>query len=234
CDLCPRPVPKRLSFAYGRAQAISRTLLVAGLTAALAVSVALSPSPPGLTVWLIGVIIAAYALLFVVSPLLTEHWMTRSRLVLRQGWYFRAVIPFSDIESIARSEEASRTRVPLGIHRPPGPPALFVTGGRTNPLERDTRLLGDRLGFHLQLNSQEDSVQVGVRDPQLAFVGLAGPKARGGRLLDDLWRDPEMHGHLPDLSLVQVADREEVCPGIAELRRVSGQDLALVPGPHDD
>src|SRR5207249_4998636 len=179
------------------AQAISRTLLVAGLTAALAVSVALSPSPPGLTVWLIGVIIAAYALLFVVSPLLTEHWMTRSRLVLRQGWYFRAVIPFSDIESIARSEEASRTRVPLGIHR---------------------------LRFHLQLNSQEDSDQVGVRDPQLAFVGLAGPKARGGRLLDDLWRDPEMHGHLPDLGLVQVADREEVCAGIAELRRVSGQD----------
>src|SRR5205814_2305290 len=66
------------------------------------------------------------------SPLLTEHWMTRSRLILRQGWYFRAVIPFSDIESIVRSEEASRTRVPLGIHRPLGQPALFVTGGRTN------------------------------------------------------------------------------------------------------
>ena len=104
----------------------------------------------------------------------------------------------------------------------------------SNALERDTRLLGDRLGFHLQLNSQEDSVQVGIRDPQLAFVGLAGPKARGGRLLDDLRRNPEMHGHLPDLGLVQVADREEVRPGIAELRRVSGQDLALVPGPHDD
>jgi len=58
--------------------------------------------------------------------------MTRSRIILRQGWYFRAVIPFSDIESIARSEEASRTRVPLGIHRTLGQPALFVTGGRTN------------------------------------------------------------------------------------------------------
>ncbi len=143
-------MPKRLSFAYGRAQAISRTLLVAGLTAALAVSVALSPSPPGLTVWLIGVIIAAYALLFVVSPLLTEHWMTRSRLVLRQGWYFRAVIPFSDIESIARSEEASRTRVPLGIHRPLGQPALFVTGGRTNLLSvrlRRPRKFWQAFGF---------------------------------------------------------------------------------------
>lgn len=111
---------------------MNRILIVVGLTAAVIVSVALSPSPPGLTVGLIAAVIAAYALLFVVSPLLTEHWMTRSRLVLRQGWYFRAVIPFSDIESVARSEEASRTRVPLGIHRPLGQPALFVTGGRTN------------------------------------------------------------------------------------------------------
>ena len=76
--------------------------------------------------------LAAYLVLFTVSPLLTEHWLTRSRLILRQGWYFRAVIPFSDIESISAADDAGRTHVPLGIHRPLGQPALFVTGGRTN------------------------------------------------------------------------------------------------------
>jgi hypothetical protein len=125
-------VPKRLTFAYGRTQLVSRIIVVVGLTAALLIAVALSPEFPGITVGLIGVVIAAYFLLFAISPVLTQHWMTRSRLILRQGWYFRTVIPFSEIESLTKAEEAGRSRVPLGIHRPLGQPALFVTGGRTN------------------------------------------------------------------------------------------------------
>src|SRR6266480_2009860 len=91
---------------------------------------AVSKPFPSLTIAILGVVLAAYFLLFTVSPLITQHWVTRSRLILRQGWYFRAVIPFSDIESIASADDAGRTRVPLGIHRPLGQPALFVTGGR--------------------------------------------------------------------------------------------------------
>ena len=124
-------MPKRLTFAYGRAQVISRTFFLVGLIALLAITVAITPSFPGLTIAILGVVLAAYFLLFTVSPLITQHWVTRSRLILRQGWYFRAVIPFSDIESIASADDAGRTRVPLGIHRPLGQPALFVTGGRT-------------------------------------------------------------------------------------------------------
>ena len=126
-----RPVPKRLTFAYGRAQVISRTLFLVGLIALLLIAVALTPSFPVLTVAILGVVLAAYFVLFTVSPLMTQHWVTRSRLILRQGWYFRAVIPFSDIESITAADDAARTKVPLGIHRPLGQPALFVTGGRT-------------------------------------------------------------------------------------------------------
>src|SRR5216117_608989 len=95
------------------------------------ITVAITPSFPGPTIAILGVVLAAYFLLFTVSPLITQHWVTRSRLILRQGWYFRAVIPFSDIESITSADDAGRTRVPLGIHRPLGQPALFVTGGRT-------------------------------------------------------------------------------------------------------
>jgi hypothetical protein len=124
-------VPKRLTFAYGRAQVVSRTLFLVGLIALLVIAVALTPSFPGSTIAVLGVVLAAYFLLFTISPLMTQHWVTRSRLILRQGWYFRAVIPFSEIESITAADDAARTKVPLGIHRPLGQPALFVTGGRT-------------------------------------------------------------------------------------------------------
>ena len=124
-------MPKRLTFAYGRTQLISRTLFLVGLIALLGIAVALTPDFPGITLAVFGTVLAAYFLLFMVSPLLTQHWVTRSRLILRQGWYFRTVIPFSDIESVSEADDAGRTRLPLGIHRPLGQPALFVIGGRT-------------------------------------------------------------------------------------------------------
>ncbi len=127
-----RRVAKRLTFPYGRTHLIGRILLLIGMTALLLVGVALSPEVPWLTVAAIAAILVAYLILFTVSPLLTEHWLTRSRVILRQGWYFRAMIPFSEIESISAADDAGRTQVPLGIHRPLGQPALFVTGGRTN------------------------------------------------------------------------------------------------------
>jgi hypothetical protein len=125
-------VAKRLTFPYGRTHLIGRILLLIGMSALLIVGVALSPEVPWLTVVAIAAVLVAYLILFTVSPLLTEHWLTRSRLILRQGWYFRAMIPFSEIESISAADDAGRTQVPLGIHRPLGQPALFVTGGRTN------------------------------------------------------------------------------------------------------
>lgn len=127
-----RRVAKRLTFTYGRTHLIGRSVLLIGMTALLVIGVALSPEVPWLTVAAIATVLVAYLILFTVSPLLTEHWMTRSRLILRQGWYFRAVIPFSEIESISAADDAGRTQVPLGIHRPLGQPALFVTGGRMN------------------------------------------------------------------------------------------------------
>ena len=127
-----RRVAKRLTFPDGRTHLIGRILLLIGMTALLLVGVALSPEVPWLTVAAIAAILVAYLILFTVSPLLTEHWLTRSRVILRQGWYFRAMIPFSEIESISAADDAGRTQVPLGIHRPLGQPALFVTGGRTN------------------------------------------------------------------------------------------------------
>ena len=133
---------KRLAFAYGRTLVIGRLFVLFALTGLVAIAIAITPSFPLLTAAVLGAILAAYGVLFVLSPLLTEHWVTRSRLILRQGWYFRARIPFADIETLTEADDAGRTRVPLGIHRPLGQPSLFVTGGRTGIVS--LRLRGPR------------------------------------------------------------------------------------------
>ena len=129
----PGPVEKRVAFGSGRALIVSRAVLLAGASTVVAVFFALFTSaPPLLPIVLLTIVLVAYGLLFVLSPLLTEHWVTRSRLILRQGWYFRAVVRFSEIEAVSSASDAERQRVPLGINRPFGQPMLFVTGGRTN------------------------------------------------------------------------------------------------------
>ncbi len=125
-------VEKRLSFPYGRTLVVGRFFALVSLIVLIAVAVAFLPSLTVGPVAALAVILAAYFVLFAVSPLLTEHWITRSRLILRQGWYFRTVIPFSEIESIEALDEIGPLQAPLGVHRPFGQRALFVTGGRTN------------------------------------------------------------------------------------------------------
>lgn len=122
---------KRLGFPYGRTFLLGRLLLVSGLVTLVALTVATTPAFPVVTGAIIAAILVVYGVVFVLSPLLTDHWITRSRIILRQGWYFKAVVPFSDIESLSPADDAARTRIPLGIHRPMGHPTLFVTGGRT-------------------------------------------------------------------------------------------------------
>lgn len=125
---------KRLTFTYGRTLLLSRVAILSILALAVGSMIALFPPIPLDMLALLGGVLAAYGLLFVLSPLLTEHWLTRSRVILRQGWYFRSVIPFSEIESIAPADRESPLRAPLGIHRPLGQPVMFVTGGRVNLL----------------------------------------------------------------------------------------------------
>ncbi len=129
----PGPVEKRIVFGYGRTLVLGRAVLLAAISVIIGVFFAVFTSaPPLLPLLLLASALGVYALLFTASPLLTEHWITRSRLILRQGWYFRAVVRFSEIEAVSSASDVERQRVPLGINRPFGQPVLFVTGGRTN------------------------------------------------------------------------------------------------------
>ena len=119
---------KRLAFAYGRALVVFRAGYFLLLFAAVGLLLGLARNLPIVPVAVFGAVLALAAFLFVVSPLLTEHWLTRSRLVLRQGWYFRAILRFSEIESIGPAEVGGPA---LGVHRPLGQRTLYVTASRT-------------------------------------------------------------------------------------------------------
>ncbi len=120
---------KRLAFAYGRTLVAFRAMYFLILFAMVGLLAGLSL--PSLSLVAFGAVVAVAALLFAVSPLLTEHWLTRSRLILRQGWYFRAILPLSEIQTIEPAEVGGPA---LGIHRPLGQRTLYVTGGRTGLL----------------------------------------------------------------------------------------------------
>ncbi len=119
---------KRLGFAYGRTLIVTRVAYFLFLFTALGVLLEIAPAFPILPIAASGAVLATTAFLFAASPLLTEHWLTRSRLILRQGWYFRLILRFSEIESLGPAEVGGPA---LGIHRPLGQRTLYVTGGRT-------------------------------------------------------------------------------------------------------
>ncbi len=130
----PAAVEKRLAFAYGRALAMSRMVLCVIAFGLVGVFLALASSVPLVPLAVFLVFLVAATVLFAISPLLTEHWLTRSRLILRQGWYVHVSLPLSGIVSLGPADEAAPARVPLGVHRPLGRPTLYVTGGRTGLL----------------------------------------------------------------------------------------------------
>ncbi len=122
---------KRLAFAYGRTLVLTRLILFVLLIALVATILAFAQLFPPVPTALFLAFLAFATILFAVSPLWTEHWLTRSRLILRQGWYFRAILPLGEIASATAADESTPLRAPIGIHRPLGQPTLYVTGSRT-------------------------------------------------------------------------------------------------------
>ncbi len=122
---------KRLAYAYGRTLALSRLAWFVLAFGLIGTFIAIAGSLPLFPLAAFLAVLGLATVLFAISPLLTQHWLTRSRLILRQGWYFHVALPMSEITSFAAADETTPLRAPLGIHRPLGQPTLYVTGGRT-------------------------------------------------------------------------------------------------------
>ena len=124
---------KRLVFRYDRVYFYTRTVFYLILLL-FALAVTLSSHDPGaLLPWLVVLfaILVAAIIILGISPLLTSHWLTRTRLVLRRGWYFKAVIPLIEVASVGSYDAETRLGLSLSFNSR----ILFVTSSRHDLVE---------------------------------------------------------------------------------------------------
>ncbi len=120
------PAERRLEFDYGHATFVLRAVLLFALWGLVTVLFASLAQVDIVWILLISGAVGAYALVFGISPLLTRHWLTRSRLILRQGWYFRAILPLREVRSIRPYDGEAK----VGLRGDLARRTLYVTGSK--------------------------------------------------------------------------------------------------------
>lgn len=150
---------------YGRSFFYLRAVLLAILFAAVLLFFGLQTVTPPFWLGVIAAVLVAYLAIFALSPLWTHHTLLRSRLVLRQGLYFRAVVPFSDVEAIGPWDGEPKYGLRIGILGR----TLFVVGSAQGLVS--VRLREPRRFYQvLFLTAREIVFDVGDRDAFLAAV----------------------------------------------------------------
>jgi hypothetical protein len=152
-------------FPYGRSFFYLRSVLLLVLFVAFLLFLGtqtLTPAP-----WLaaFAALLTAYLVIVGLSPLLTKHALLRSRAILRQGWYFRAIVPFEDAEEIGPWDGEPKYGIRLSLARR----ILFVVGSAQNLVSIRLRV-PRRLPHVLFLKTREIVFDVDDRDAFLAAV----------------------------------------------------------------
>ena len=152
---------KRLVFRYDKVYFYTRTVFYLILLL-FALAVTLSSHDPGaLLPWLVALfsILTAAILVLGVSPLLTSHWLTRTRLVLRRGLYFRAIIPLVEVASVGSYDAETRLGLSLSLNSR----ILFLTSSRHDLVE--IRLKRPRR-FSMVLGLKAKRIVFNVNNPE--------------------------------------------------------------------
>lgn len=125
-----------MKFEHDRRPAIIN--LVIWLLAAvwLIVLLAFLPEEQMLFVTIMGGVLALTILVIGVSPLLTSHEIADGKIVLRQGWHSRVVIPLDLIKSIQRLD---RVEAKEGVLLDMFNRTLVMTDSRTNGVRLELR-----------------------------------------------------------------------------------------------
>ncbi|MEK6851230.1 MAG: hypothetical protein AABY30_01685 [Candidatus Thermoplasmatota archaeon] len=152
-------------FPYGRSFFYLRAVLLIALFSALLLFLGLQTVTPQFWLGVIAAVLLAYLGIVGLSPLLTHHTLLRSRLILRQGWYFRAVIPFSNVEEVGPWDGEPKYGLKVGLaHR-----TMYIVGSAAGLVSiqlREPR----RFPQALFLKAREIVFDVDDRDAFLAAV----------------------------------------------------------------
>lgn len=157
---------ERDTFAYGRSFFYLRAVLLLALCGFALAFLASQTSTPASWLSLIAVLLFLYLWVVGASPLLTKHELLRSRVILRQGWYFKAILPLEDAEEIGPWDGDPKFGLRISLARR----CLFVVGsgqGLVSIRLRDPR----RFSQVLFLKAREIVFDVDDRDRFLAAIG---------------------------------------------------------------
>jgi hypothetical protein len=122
--------------------------------------------------WLAGfvVLFVLFIVIWGISPLLTNHWLTTTRLILRQGWYFRGTFTLREIESVAKLDGDA----PLGLRAQITTRRLYVTGSKVGLLM--LKLRGPRR-FWAVLGAEAEEIVFDVDSPDAFLESFGGRMA---------------------------------------------------------
>lgn len=154
-----------LAFEYGHSFFRLRALMLAALFVAVLVFFAFQTQTPAVWLGILAATFLSYLVIVGLSPLLTRHQLTRSRIILRQGWYFRAILPFAEVETVSPWDGEPKYGLRLSLARR----SLFVVGSGRDLVSvrlREWR----RFPLVLFLKAREVVFDVDDRDAFLAAV----------------------------------------------------------------
>jgi len=114
---------------------------------------------------LIILLLLIHILIFGISPLFTNHWLTRTRLILRQGWYFKAIIPISNIECIDITDEKGKLGAKFSLLNR----TVYVTSSKFDLLSLKLKE-AMRFPFVLGIKSKEVVFNVEDKDKFLSLL----------------------------------------------------------------
>lgn len=157
-----------MDFRTGGKRSYTRFLALLFISVFIAGLVVVTGSNPGYLLVVVFAVIPPL-LLFAVSPLLARHTVGPDGITLRQGWYFRAAIPASNIAEMAFTDEEPP---PGGITYSPRRRRLFLTMS-SSPLLRLELREAARMPF--SSGKPVQTVVFSVDDPEgmLAEAGRA-------------------------------------------------------------
>jgi membrane protein YdbS with pleckstrin-like domain len=123
------------SYPYSKQAFLPNLLLLLALTVIALLLTSSTSVDPALGAAVMLLLLAA-VLVLGVSPILTSHELLDDALVLRQGWYFRAVIPLSNILGADLVEFGPRK---VGVSFRLAGPVVSVTTRKHNVIELTLR-----------------------------------------------------------------------------------------------
>jgi len=148
----------RRAFPYGKHQFILNSVLFVVLTLAMVIILAPVGGSTPLTLITLVAIGGSMTVVLGLSPLFTHHSLEDEALILRQGLYFRAEIPYTEMVEVRRLE---RGPIRTGVYSRVMGTTLFVTTRRDDLIEVRLR---EARSFKWALGKRADRVVFDTED----------------------------------------------------------------------